>query len=113
MAKFPGRRRDLRILLAASLAGIAGLAVVGFAFAVPLYRHIVYGTSPSTASSFAGLWGIFAIFGSAATLAAYFQANEPTDRGPRGGHRSAQVASLDASRTPPAEGAAERDRRAA
>jgi hypothetical protein len=113
MTKLPGGRRDARVLLTASLAGIAGLAVTGFAFIVPLYRHIVYGTAPSAASSFAGLWGLFAVFGSAAGIVAYLQASDPTDRGPRGGHRIAQVVSIDASRCPPAEGTTERDRRAA
>jgi hypothetical protein len=113
MTKLPGSRRDVRVLLTASLAGIAGLAVTGYAFLVPLYRHIVYGTAPSTASSFAGLWGLFALFGSAAGIVAYLQANDPTDRGPRGGHRVAHLISIDASRCPPGEGATEPDRRAA
>jgi hypothetical protein len=105
--------RDLKFLLTAAAVGIAGFIVVGFAFGVPLYRHIVYGTAPAAASSFAGFWGLFALFGSAATLVAFFQAKEPTDRGPRGGHRIPRIVSADASRCPASDGAAERERRAA
>jgi hypothetical protein len=113
MAKVSRPPRDLKLLLTASAVGIAGFVVVGFAFGLPLYRHIVYGTAPAAASSFAGFWGLFALFGSAATLVAFFQAKEPTDRGPRGGHRNPRVVSLDASRCPASESAADRERRAA
>jgi hypothetical protein len=113
MAKMRRPRRDRRVLIAASVAGFAGLAVVGFAFVVPIYQHIVYGRPAVAASSFVGLWGLFAIFGSAASLMAYFQAGEPIDRGPRGGHRMVSRISLEAYEQPAGEFGAEGERRAA
>lgn len=87
--------------------------MVAFAFGVPLYRHIVHGTAPATASSFIGFWGLFLAFGSAASIVAYFQSKAPPGRGPRGGHRVARVVSLEASRRGSLDGCAERDRPAA
>jgi Na+/melibiose symporter-like transporter len=106
-------RHDLRILITAFAAGLAGMAVAWIAFVVPLYRHIVSGAPPVPASSLIGTLGLFAAFVSVATLLGYFKTKEPTDRGPRGGHRIVHAVSLDASGRPAADLTLERDRRAA
>lgn len=113
MTKVPRAGRDVGILLAASVAGVAGLALVGYGFAVPMYRHIAHGTAPTTASSFLGFWGLFAAFGSAASIVAYFQSHRPTGRGPRGGQRVANLGSSAAVPRNDAASAAEDERRAA